>query len=104
MKYFALLWLVLGILLAGCEPSAPTSVEHCVPFVNIKLTPAPPGETPLQRWKRTKADWETVTQQEDKVREQLTEQSLYVFEAYITAEKELQSIQCGKICVPEKQQ
>lgn len=66
------------------------------------LTPALPGETPLQKWKRTKADYESQSKVVRELTSQMERQYYPALEAYLSAEKELQSAQCGKVCFPEK--
>ena len=81
----------------------PTSPVPCVATsFDIKLTPAPPGETLLHRWQRTKADWESADKLADEAREKLMRQTWPALEAYVAAESALKSAQCGQACVPEK--
>jgi hypothetical protein len=74
----------------------------CPPATPVKLIPAPAFETPVQRWKRTKANWESARKAEDVLREQLFQRTLPIFREYMNAEDQLQSVHCSKLCVPDE--
>jgi hypothetical protein len=114
---------IIGIGLAGCVagivglliPAPTVSIEKPVPAkdgVRIQAThlyelilpvptPAQPGETPLERWKRTKKNWEEASHAEGELRDKISRETLPVFETYYEAEKALNETECGKVCVPE---
>jgi hypothetical protein len=85
------------------SPQTPSISLHCASTsLDIKLTPAPPGETLLHRWQRTKADWEGADKLADEAREKLARQTWPALDAYTAAESALRSAQCGQVCVSEK--
>jgi len=87
-----------------CLTFNPVTQTPLVVLPAFSLTPAPPGETPLQRWKRTKADWDRATKMEEDAIGQVQHSiSFPAIEAYTAAEDALQKAQCDKVCVPEKQ-
>lgn len=109
MKVHSFAMLVAALALCACSNSAGYHVQ-CVQWstVNVPaLTPAPKGETPLERWRRTKADYDRLDKWRDEqyglFREEEPDLSTITWpalEAYEAAEKELQTINCGKLCVP----
>jgi hypothetical protein len=65
----------------------PTPLITIPPF---SLTPAPPGETPLQRWRRTKADYERALDVDTDAVRQVQQATLDIAaEPYTDAEKAL---------------
>jgi hypothetical protein len=107
MNIYARLTLLSLFAVAGCSNDAPAPDPGPIPRLCVEtpaftLTPAPKFETPLQKWKRTKADYESQSKAIRDLTSRLDQQYYPALEAYVAAEKELQSAQCGKICVPEK--
>lgn len=86
---------------AQAPPTSDISTPCTPPTLDIKLTPAPPGETLLHRWQRTKADWEAANKLRDEASDKLWNQTAPAFRAYLDAESALKSAQCGQACVPE---
>jgi hypothetical protein len=109
------LWVGIGvgmeIAVRMIDQPPPTCLEFSTttqtPIVTIPaftLTPAPPGESPLARWKRTKADWDRANKvEEDAIGQVQHSVAFPAIEAYTAAEDALQKAQCDKVCVPEKQ-
>ena len=99
----------IAIAVTGLSPHVPASqpapeVECPLP-VDFHLEPAPPGETPLQRWKRTKADYDRAQNIEQGVTNFVQRQTTgLAIMPYVDAEKALQAAQCGQVCAEEKRQ
>lgn len=90
--------LASGILLTSAQP--PTALTCTIPPDFLKLSTAPAAETPFQRWKRTKADYESASKATEQLREQIAYLDLPAYKAYQDAEKALQNTKCDALCKP----
>lgn len=88
-----MLWLMLG---CSEPPAAPMSICLQPDPTVFTLTSAPPGETVLQRWKRTKADWERAQALERE--EEDRRPSLQAITPYMDAERALATADCKDVC------
>lgn len=97
--------LIIAFTLSACsEPNAPTATvatsQICMDAPSVALTPAPLGETPLERWRRTKADYERVNKIGQSLRDRTYRLDMPAYRAYSDAEKEMETLECGAICKP----
>lgn len=85
----------------ACKQAAsPSCGYRCLPLPDFTLTPAPPGESLFERWKRTKAEYERQAQLQREIESQVEVLDLPAFSAYNAAEIALQAAECGKVCLP----
>lgn len=100
------LWVLLSVLLcAACSdpPATPPSIskgQDVIVVPDFTLSRAPPSESLLDRWKRTKADYERLAQVQRNLENQVDGLDMPAFVEYRDAEKALQEAQCGKVCLP----
>lgn len=86
---------IAGVL-AGCNDRPPPSCAGAKEVV-FALTPAPAGETPLERWKRTKADYIRATKLDEQKDHSF---ALDAIMPYMDAEDALVKADCKIICPP----
>lgn len=101
---FAVALAMLIFVACSDESAPPPSAPHvCVPVADFKLTPAPPVETPLERWKRTKSDWDRASKLQDQLERQIESQTtMAAIGPYMAAEQALKDAHCDKLCIAEK--
>jgi hypothetical protein len=64
------------------------------------LAAAVPGEKPIERWRRTKANWEAMEKWQEDADAQIGDLTLPSFEEYQVAEQALATVPCDKLCTP----
>lgn len=92
--------LVSGILVTSVAHVPPVTLTCTIPRDFLKLSTAPAGETPFQRWKRTKADYESASKATEQLRDQVASLDLPAYAAWKDAEKALQNTKCDALCRP----
>jgi hypothetical protein len=90
---------LLSMLLTACDAAPPAqTICPTLPEEVAQLTPAPPGETLLHRWQRTKADWERIQAQKDALEDRTRYMAVPAYSALEDAEKAMAKAQCGELC------